>query len=238
MPKFYKKKKVYRKKKIYRKKRLTAKITRTLRPTIINCVRCVNHVIDLNSLMNVTGYGYYTPIFSANPTVISHGIYEWANFKTLFRGFRISGIRTEFVLAANTAWGGGAITPALPQVELRMLSARTAPDGSQIPTTLEKALQIKQSKSYFLRLQSRQPFKCWSPAYYRNTIMGASSATHDTTTGNIMRSKFLGTSNGENVPHLTQTYIFQMSDFTKPDANAVNLQLRHYIYFQMKGQTF
>lgn len=234
MPKYFKRKKTYRKKKIYRKKR-TASIRRTLAPTSINCVRCVNHVISMNTLLNANGYGYYTPTFTANPSVGNHSIHEWANFATLFRGFRIAGVRTEIVMASSQAWGTTPGAIRLPQVELRILSGRTAP-VSQIPTTLDEALQIKQCKSYFLRTNRQRPFKAWSPAYIREVYKSPTPA--DTTTGPVQRSKFLGTVNGQNVVHSTNTFIFQMSDFTQPALDAVQCQLRFYIYFQMKGQTF
>lgn len=234
---------IYRRKRNYRNKRwkrrarkkpqgapYTRRGNLLSRPITCGVVRCVETTIDLQTAMDATGFYILSPTF--RPSTFP----EWSNWATLFRQFKMCGVRTEFIVTRNMA--DGHHTTAATQVLNTNIEMRYYPRAAlQVtPATMLEVCNIRQSKSCFLYSNRERPQKVYAPLLIRQVVFPDNGNSSDNTTGPLVRPKFMGCVNGENVLHTNLVYAFQNTTYTAPPVGSV-LKLRHYIYMTFKGQS-
>ena len=92
--------------------------------------------------MSATGYYLIAPQFSFN------NFPEYTSWQTLFRQFKMCGVRTEFIVMNNVAGPTDTTTQVAPcNIEMRYYP-RNALQAN--PTTMLEVCNIRQSKSTFI----------------------------------------------------------------------------------------
>lgn len=200
------------------------------RPITAAVVRCVESTVDLQTVMDATGFYIFSPTF--RPVTFP----EWSSWSTLFRQFKMCGVRTEFIVTRNLV--DGHHTTATGQNLNTNIEMRYYPRSAlqATPANMLEVCNIRQSKSCFLYSNRERPQKVYCPLYVRQVIFPDNGDIQNNTTGPLVRPKFMGCVNGENVLHTNLVYAFQNTTYTAPPAGSV-LKLRHYIYMTFKGQS-
>lgn len=223
-----------RRKKTYVKRRGThvARSRMISRPMTYSFVRCIESNLDLNTLLNTSGFATYAPTFTLTQ------LPEYANFATLFRQGRLAGIRTTFIMQNNVADMNNVDDPTLninnQQIEMRCWPRMV---DQTLPTTMLDACNIRQARTYNLVSDRVKPLSIWQPAFITDII--GTNTFYYKSSGARKRYPFVPLEGDApaNAPAYNLAFALKSTTNSKPPSGCV-IKLRHYMYVQFRGQTF
>lgn len=232
----YRKKRPIRRKRrktyIKRKGTTVARSVRLARPMTYSFVRCIESVLDLNTLLNSSGFATYAPTFTLTQ------LPEYSSFATLFRQGRLAGVRTTFIIQNNIADMNNVDDPTLSinnqQIEMRCWPRMV---DTTLPSTMLEACNIRQAKTYNLVSNRVKPLSIYQPTFITDII--GTNTFYYKSAGSRKKYPFVPLEGDApaNSPGYNLAYALKSTSNSKPPSGCV-IKLRHYLYVQFRGQTF